>query len=222
MGTDCICLLSGGLDSTVLATMLAKAPSAPRVIGLSIDYGQRHGRELRAASAVAERIGIEHRIIDLKSLLPILAGASLTDAAVPVPHGHFEDESMRATVVPNRNMILLAVAAAAAISSGVSRIAYAAHRGDHAIYPDCREKFISAMAHAMRLCHFDPIMLDTPFSAWTKKAIVQAGAAIGAPMGLSWSCYEGGAIHCGKCGTCVERREAFMLAGIHDPTEYAG
>jgi 7-cyano-7-deazaguanine synthase len=128
---------------------------------------------------------------------------------------------MRVTVVPNRNMILLAVAIGHAIASGADAVAYGAHAGDHAVYPDCRPAFAEAMAEAAGLCHYDPgVTLLRPFIDRTKADIVRLGAALGVPFALTWSCYEGGVRHCGRCGTCVERREAFTLAGVPDPTEY--
>ncbi len=127
---------------------------------------------------------------------------------------------MKATVVPNRNMILLALAAGWAISQKADAIAYAAHGGDHAIYPDCRPEFAEAMRHAIGLADWHRVELLRPFVTLTKADIVRRGAELGAPLGSTWSCYRGGARHCGRCGTCVERREAFALAGVPDPTDY--
>ena len=128
---------------------------------------------------------------------------------------------MKSTVVPNRNMILLSIAAGHALSIGAQQIAYAAHSGDHAIYPDCRNEFADAMAEAIRLCDWSPLELSRPFVDWSKADIVRRGAALKLPFETTWSCYKGGATHCGRCGTCIERREAFDLAGVHDPSEYA-
>ena len=128
---------------------------------------------------------------------------------------------MKTTVVPNRNMILLAVAAARAIALKADTLAYAAHGGDHAIYPDCRPEFADAMDHAIGLADWHKVRLERPMVTWTKSDIVRRGAELGVPMHLTWSCYKGGDTHCGRCGTCIERREAFYLAGVTDPTTYA-
>lgn len=127
---------------------------------------------------------------------------------------------MKATVVPNRNMILLSLAAGHALSIGFDTIAYAAHAGDHTIYPDCRPEFANAMETALNLADWEPLRLHRPFVNLTKKDLVQLGDQLGAPLHKTWSCYAGRDLHCGKCGTCVERKEAFSLANITDPTKY--
>jgi 7-cyano-7-deazaguanine synthase len=150
----------------------------------------------------------------------LLSGSSLTSPNIQVPEGHYEDESMKATVVPNRNMILLSIATGWAVSTGASSVSYAAHFGDHAIYPDCREEFADAMNNIMEIAGWDKVSLNRPFSSFTKADIVKLGDELGVPFEKTWSCYKGGQIHCGVCGTCVERREAFELAGVTDPTIY--
>jgi 7-cyano-7-deazaguanine synthase len=170
---------------------------------------------------VAEKAGLKLTVADLSGLRPLLSVGCLTSAA-EVPDGHYEDDSMRQTVVPNRNMIMMSVAAAHAISCGADAVAYAAHAGDHAIYPDCREVFVRACAAALAVCHYTDIRLLTPFLRMSKRDIVRRGVDASVPFGLTWSCYKGGERHCGKCGTCTERREAFLLAGVPDPTEYEG
>ena len=211
-------VLSGGLDSSVLLGVEVANGRNPRAV--TIDYGQRHAREIAAARAVAAHYGVPHVVVDLRGLATALPGSSQTDASVPVPEGHYEDATMRATVVPNRNMILLAVAAGHALAHGCDTVAYAAHAGDHAVYPDCRPKFVIALAQALKLCDYEPFKLLAPFLRHSKAQIAAMGAAYNVPMHLTWSCYVGGDRHCGKCGTCVERREAFALAGIEDPTDY--
>ena len=215
---NAITLLSGGLDSTVLLASLLHDGATVRA--LSVNYGQRHVTELRAASTIAAHFGVEHRIADLRSLLPFLRGSSQTSPEIAVPHGHYAAETMKQTVVPNRNMILLSVAAAWAISTGSETIAYAAHAGDHAIYPDCRPEFMDAMGVALGLADWHTLALYAPFRARTKADIVSLGHALGAPLSHTWSCYEGAEQHCGKCGTCCERQEAFTLAEVPDPTAY--
>lgn len=215
----CILIYSGGLDSTVLLYHLRAAGHT--VCALSIDYGQRHRKELTQAKAICDRLGVEHRIADLTPLTPLLAGSSLTSPEVPVPDGHYAEETMKATVVPNRNMILLAVATGWAVSLKADSVAYAAHAGDHAIYPDCRKEFTEAMEKAIALCDWHQVSLERPFVTWSKADIVRRGAELRVPFSQTWSCYKGGDRHCGTCGTCIERREAFHLAGVADPTPYA-
>lgn len=214
-----VLVYSGGMDSTVLLYHLRDAGVELRA--LSIDYGQRHRVELERAGAVTAALGVEHRVVDLRSVTPLLGGSSLTSSDIPVAEGHYEEESMKSTVVPNRNMIFLSLAAAWAISLKFDSIAYAAHCGDHAIYPDCREAFAAAMAEAVRLADWHEVELVRPFVNLAKAEIVRRGSELGVPFEQTWSCYKGGALHCGRCGTCIERREAFHLAGVTDPTCYA-
>ncbi len=211
-------LFSGGLDSTVLAAQLLADGAETRL--LSIDYGQRHAKELQQAEKIAEALGLPHRILRLPDLGPLLGGSSLTDDQVELPEGHYAEESMKATVVPNRNMILLALAGGHALSIGFDTIAYAAHAGDHTIYPDCRPEFADAMEKALGLADWQNLNLHRPFVNFSKEELVRKGNELGAPLELTWSCYAGREKHCGKCGTCVERKEAFALAKVEDPTEY--
>lgn len=220
MSGGVVVLLSGGLDSAVLATSLVLARRGGIVRALAVDYGQRHAREIESAHDVAGDLCIPIEVADLRSLGRLLPGSSQTDLSVPVPEGHYADASMRATVVPNRNMILLAVAAGHAIAHGCTGVAFAAHAGDHPVYPDCRPAFIEALRPALALCDYAGIDLLAPFAGLTKADIVTVGALLDAPMAKTWSCYAGGDVHCGKCGTCVERREAFALAHVNDPTAY--
>ena len=211
-------LFSGGLDSTVLATQLKVDGAETRL--LSIDYGQRHARELKRAEQIAQALELPQQVLRLPDLGPLLGGSSLTDEKVELPEGHYAEESMKATVVPNRNMILLALAGGHALSIGFDTIAYAAHAGDHTIYPDCRPEFADAMETALGLADWEKLNLHRPFVHLSKTDLVKKGAELDAPLHLTWSCYAGRKIHCGKCGTCVERKEAFALAKIPDPTEY--
>jgi len=211
-------ILSGGLDSVVLLYHLheRKIP----VQAVSVDYGQRHRKELSFACRHATGLGIPWSIIDLSSLGKQLPGSSQTDPSIAVPLGHYQDESMKATVVPNRNMVMLAAAAAIAIANKGHTIAYAAHAGDHAIYPDCRPAFAKAMRRVLKVCDYEPVKLVAPFIGKTKADIVRIGHHLRIAMDKTWSCYQGQERHCGKCGTCVERIEAFKLAGVVDWTEY--
>lgn len=212
-------LLSGGLDSTVLAAYTAAGAGPAET--LAIAYGQRHHRELAAAQEVADHLGLPHTTIDLTGL-----STHLTSALTPatgggnIPHGHYTHTSMSATVVPNRNAILLMVAAGIAAARGHTTVATAVHAGDHPVYPDCRPDFITAAAVAAETGTGGAVTITAPFVDRTKTDIARLGADTGAPMHLSWSCYEGGELHCGRCGTCVERAEAFHEAGVDDPTTY--
>lgn len=213
---------SGGMDSTTLAARYAS--EGYDLLLLSFDYGQLHRRrELQAAFRIADRLGAEHHVIDLSSVAPLLPGSALTDPSVDVPDGHYAEESMKSTVVPNRNAIMASIALGIASARGAELIGLGVHAGDHAIYPDCRPEFVDALqglaAAALKGMHTPQIV--TPFVHMTKAEIAAHAATVDAPLDLSWSCYKGGEVHCGTCGTCVERREAFADAGREDPTEYA-
>ena len=215
-----IVICSGGLDSVTLAHKIDSQAEVARLI--SFDYGQRHKKELSYAARCAERLGVGHDIVDITTIGALLTGSALTDD-VDVPDGHYAEETMKATVVPNRNAIMLAIAFGAAAAQNCDAVAAAVHGGDHFIYPDCRPDFINAFetmqGHA--LDGYANVSLYTPFVTIPKDAIVTQGAEIGVPFEDTWSCYKGGETHCGRCGTCVERREAFHLAGVKDPTVYA-
>lgn len=214
-----VALHSGGLDSTVMVAHLIA--EGHEVLSLGVNYGQSHARELEAARQACAFMGVERLTIDVaSSLRPVLKGSALTDPDVALPEGHYAHESMKATIVPNRNMFLLSIAGAVAVARGAEAVAYAAHDGDHAIYPDCRAEFADAMAEALLLCDWQPIKLLRPFVGIDKTGVASLGKAVSAPMHLTWSCYAGRDKHCGKCGTCCERIEAFELAGVKDPTEY--
>ena len=215
-----IVLWSGGMDSTSLLWEEFQKKSR-EVHGVSVCYGQRHAKELAAVDMMASEFGVAHHHIAADGIRDAMSGSCLIDDAIDAPHGHYEDPSMGCVVVPNRNMILLSLAIAHAVSIGADRVCYAAHVGDHAIYPDCRPEFIDAMCAAAALCSEFPIEIVTPYRDLTKANICKRGNECGAPLGMTWSCYEGGDIHCGRCGTCIERREAFYLAGVDDSTGYA-
>ena len=207
------------MDSTVLLYRLAK--DGDELKALSINYGQRHSKEIEYAESICKNLGVEHRVANLESLSELLSGSALTSNDLEVPEGHYAEDNMKATVVPNRNMILLSVAAGWAISSEFDRVAYAAHSGDHAVYPDCRNEFADALDATIRLADWREVSLYRPFVDCAKADLVKLGAELGVPFEKTWSCYKGLDLHCGRCGTCIERREAFHLAGIHDPTYYS-
>ncbi len=218
MRTIVIC--SGGLDSVSLAHKIAVEQE---LVGLlSFDYGQRHRKELDFAAACARRLGVPHEIIDITGVGRHLTGSALTDD-IDVPDGHYAEETMKATVVPNRNAIMLAIAFGLASAQKAEAVAVAVHGGDHFIYPDCRPGFIDAFQKMQdeALDGYGAVRLYAPYVDVPKAAIVADGARHGTPFVETWSCYKGGENHCGRCGTCVERREAFHLAGVDDPTDYA-
>lgn len=218
MKTALVC--SGGLDSVSLAHSLAGQGHLSRIV--SFDYGQRHRKELHFAAACARRLGVPFHLVDLSGLGAALSGSALTDD-IDVPDGHYAEETMRITVVPNRNPIMLAIVFGIAAANGDDAVAAAVHGGDHFIYPDCRPAFTDAFG-AMQKAALDgyaDITLHVPFVHATKADIVAEGARHNTPFAETWSCYKGGDRHCGRCGTCVERREAFHLAGVADPTDYA-
>ena len=214
-----VVLCSGGMDS-VTALYAARAEHDV-LAAVSFDYGSKHNaREIPFAAEHAQRLGIRHEIIQLPWVGRLFASALLTGGG-EIPEGHYQAESMKQTVVPFRNAIMLSAATGLAESIGAGGLVIAAHTGDHVIYPDCREDFMRAMGDAMRLGTDAGIQLLRPFIDWNKARIVTEGTRLGVDFARTWSCYKGGDLQCGQCGTCVERREAFLLAGLADPTEYA-
>ena len=187
---------------------------------LSFDYGAKHNaREIPFAKFHADRAGVPHHVVSL-DFMDRLFKSDLLRSGGEIPEGHYAEESMKKTVVPFRNGIMLSIAAGFAESIGAGAVTIAAHSGDHAIYPDCREPFMRAMGEAMEQGTYAGIKLLRPFIDMDKAAIARRGAELGVDFAETWSCYKGGEIHCGVCGTCVERREAFLLAGLQDPTVY--
>ena len=213
-----VVLHSGGMDSTTLLYWALKRGGYQEALSLGVNYGQRHERELQSALCTALSLGVTRQVVDLRGLASVLPGSALTDRSVEVPRGQYEEETMRSTVVPNRNMILISVAAAIALAHEYDAVAYAAHAGDHAIYPDCRPEFFEAVEDALALCHYSPVILEAPFLEMSKADIAEIGYELGVPWDETWTCYEGGELHCGECSACVERSEAL---GASDPTLYA-
>jgi 7-cyano-7-deazaguanine synthase len=210
------------MDSITLAYLLKK--EGRELLLLSFDYGQRHKKEIDFARRCAERLGAQHRTVDLSGLNALMRGSALTDRAVEVPEGHYAAPNMAVTVVPNRNAVMLAIAYAAAVSEQAEIVAIGVHGGDHFIYPDCRPAFIEAFDRMQKLAVVgfgqENLRLYAPFLHKTKHDIAALGAELEVPFAETWSCYKGGEKHCGRCGTCIERKEAFALSGVPDPTEY--
>lgn len=186
------------------------------------DYGQRHSKEIAYSRQCADDLGVSFHSCDIASVGAMLSGSALTDN-IDVPEGYYAQENMRVTVVPNRNAIMLSIAYGIAAAKGAESVAAAFHGGDHYIYPDCRPDFTRAfqLMQDKALDGVANVMLYTPFVEASKAAIVTAGASLGVPFAKTWSCYKGEDLHCGRCGTCVSRREAFEKAGVADPTDYA-
>jgi 7-cyano-7-deazaguanine synthase len=214
-----VVLCSGGLDSVTALHWARREHDV--VAAVSFNYGAKHNaREIPFAAEHAAALSVRHEIIAL-DFVDRLFESHLLRSGGAVPDGHYAAENMKQTVVPFRNAIMLSIACGFAESQHATALVIAAHTGDHTIYPDCREDFMHAMADAMRLGTYAGVQLLRPFIAMNKAEIAAEGARLGVDFARTWSCYKGGDIHCGICGTCVERREAFAVAGLRDPTEYA-
>ena len=214
---DSVIIVSGGMDSITLLHERHEEIA----LGISFDYGSNHNsREIPFARMHCQRLGIKHIVIPL-DFMSVYFKSSLLDGADAIPEGHYEDANMKSTVVPFRNGIMLSIACGIAESNGLSRVFIANHGGDHAIYPDCRSEFIKAMDAAMSAGTYAHINIEAPYTEITKTDIALIGKTIGLDYTETWSCYKGGNVHCGKCGTCVERQEALRNAGIEDKTEYS-
>lgn len=216
MEKNSLIIVSGGMDSITLLHYRKEQIS----LAVTFDYGSNHNRrETEFAAYHCKSLGIEHIVIPL-SFIHDYFKSSLLQGADAIPEGHYTAENMKSTVVPFRNGIMLAVACGIAESRGLNRVLIANHNGDHAIYPDCRENFIAAMGKAMEAGTYEHISIDAPFTDISKTDIALIGKRLGIDYSKTYSCYKGGEKHCGKCGTCVERKEALRNAGIEDTTEY--
>lgn len=210
MAKDALLVLSGGMDSTTMLWDYANDIA----LAVTFQYGSNHNRrEAECARWNCEKLGIEWVEIDLEFMAKYFK-SSLLEGADAIPEGHYEDENMRSTVVPFRNGIMLAVAAGLAESRGLTAVMLANHSGDHAIYPDCRPGFVKAMGEAIGEGTYEHLELRAPYTGMTKGEIALRGKELGVDYSHTYSCYKGGEHHCGKCGTCVERREALEFAGI--------
>lgn len=213
-----VVLLSGGMDSVTALYLAHKEYEV--VATASFNYGSKHNaKEIHFAKLHSERLAIPHFIIDLP-FIDTLFSSDLLQSGGDIPEGHYAEQTMKKTVVPFRNGIMLSIAAGFAESKQAEGLVIAAHAGDHAIYPDCRESFMRSMEEAIKVGTYAQIQLIRPFISIDKAKIAQTGKDLNVDFSLTWSCYKGGEIHCGACGTCIERREAFLLAGVNDPTEY--
>lgn len=217
MKQKAVVIFSGGMDSfTVLNKVFREGLE---IYALSFDYGQRHKKELSYAARVCKSLGIHHKIVDISAINQLIGGSSLT-SDIEVPEGHYEQESMKSTVVPNRNMILLSMAIGYAVSLEARQVYYGAHSGDHAIYPDCRPEFVIKMNEVSVIANYEPVEIVCPYLDVSKTAILTDGLNMGLDYGQTWTCYNGREQACGKCGACQERLEAFTENSTTDPISY--
>ncbi len=209
-----ILVLSGGMDSTTLLYKLLQ--EGKEVKAISFDYGQKHSRELELAMVTCAKLGIKHEIVTLGFMTKLMSNSALT-GNTKVPEGHYEDESMKQTVVPNRNMIMASIAIGWAVNEEYDEVALGIHAGDHAIYPDCRPAFIAALSIIANVANYRSIAIYTPFLEIDKGDIVIIGKKLEVDYSLTHTCYNGNEIPCGKCGACGERKFAFEKAEMDDP-----
>ncbi len=217
MSKKVVVIFSGGMDSyTVLNKAIQDGNS---VFALTFNYGQRHVKEVDYAKAVCHRLNIPHKVIDISAINELIGNSSLT-GDIDVPEGHYEEESMKQTVVPNRNMILLSMAIGYAVSLGAEAVYYGAHSGDHAIYPDCRPEFVFQMNEVAKIANYEAVEIVCPYLDVDKIGILTDGLVMGLDYSETWTCYNGREKACGKCGACQERLEAFAKNNVTDPLPY--
>ncbi|WP_421856972.1 7-cyano-7-deazaguanine synthase QueC [Marinomonas sp.] len=217
MSEKAVVVYSGGMDSfTVLNTAIQNGLD---VYALSFNYGQKHSKELEVATQVCRELGISHKVVDITAINSLMANSSLT-GDTEIPEGHYEDDNMKSTVVPNRNMVLLSMAIAYAVSLEAGKVYYGAHSGDHHIYPDCRPEFVGAMNAVSKIANYQSVEIVTPFLHSSKGEILKAGLDMNLNYANTWTCYNGREKSCGKCGACYERLEAFAEQGQTDPLDY--
>ena len=219
MSSKVVVVFSGGMDSY---TVLHKAiRDGFEVFPLTFDYGQKHKKEIKYARQACTSLGISHKVIDITAANQLLAGSSLT-SDIEMPEGHYADENMKSTVVPNRNMILLSLAVGYAVSINAQKVFYGAHSGDHEIYPDCRPEFVEKMKSVCAIANYEPVEIVAPYLTLNKIGILREGLEMGLNYGHTWTCYNGRENACGKCGSCAERLEAFEYNKVCDPLDYEG
>ncbi|MCL4104350.1 UNVERIFIED_CONTAM: hypothetical protein GTU68_047312 [Idotea baltica] len=189
------------------------------VFALTFNYGQRHDKEIEYAAAVCQEKGVSHKVVDITAINQLLQGSSLT-SDIDIPEGHYADENMKSTVVPNRNMILLSLAIGYAVSIDAPKVFYGAHSGDHTIYPDCRPEFVQKMNDVSAIANYDAVEIVTPYLTQDKGDILADGLSMGLDYAKTWTCYNGREKACGTCGACDERLEAFADNNLEDPLEY--
>jgi 7-cyano-7-deazaguanine synthase len=222
MNNKAAIILSGGIDSTTL--LYSSLEKGLDVDCITFIYGQKHRKEIDSARQISGALGVPHKVIDLSPLGEVLSGSALTDADVEIPEvpetaEHYD--TLKSTIVPNRNAIFLAIAVGYAVSKGTDSVLFGAHSSDRGVYPDCREEFVESFQISERLATDNPdLAIGAPFVNMEKSQIVKLGAELGVPFKGTWSCYKGGRVHCGVCSSCRERRRSFLESGVPDPTEY--
>lgn len=220
MNPKVLVVLSGGMDSAVVLGVVRSVNEAKDVETITFNYGSKHNsRENEAAKKLAEHYGVKNTLVSLPFVNELFK-SDLLQSGGDIPEGHYADPSMKKTVVPFRNGIMLSIAAGYAESIGAKMVLIGNHAGDHAIYPDCRSEFMNNFSAAIKAGTYAEVLLERPYENATKTDIARLGAHLGVPFALTYSCYKGGEKHCGKCGTCFERKEAFRDSGVADPTEY--
>lgn len=217
LGEKAVVIYSGGMDSFTILNRAHKEDLD--IYALTFDYGQKHSKEIEFARNVCKELGVAHKVIDITAINQLLQSSSLT-SDTDIPEGHYEAANMKSTVVPNRNMILLSLAIGYAVDIGAQKVFYGAHSGDHAIYPDCRPDFVHAMNKVAKLANYEPVDIVTPYLNSSKIDILRDGLSMRLDYAKSWTCYNGREKACGKCGSCVERLEAFEKNNATDPLDY--
>jgi len=212
-----LAVVSGGMDSvTMLHDLVAQGHEVSVV---SFNYGQRHIKELEVAKRNADKLGLKHKVIDMAFMAQLLDNSALT-GDTDVPEGHYEADNMKLTVVPNRNMIMASIAVGLAVNNGQEAVALGVHSGDHAIYPDCRPEFIKELNDVTQIANYEPIIILAPYIDKDKTSIIKRGLEIGVDYSKTWTCYKGLDKACGRCGSCQERLEAFILNELVDLLKY--
>ncbi|EAQ63616.1 putative regulator protein [Marinomonas sp. MED121] len=219
MANKAVVVYSGGMDSY---TVLHKALSEnDEIYAISFNYGQKHNKELIIAAQVCQELNIPHKVVDITAINSLMAGSSLTlDSDEAIPEGDYEDANMKSTVVPNRNMVLISMAIAYAVSLEASKVYYGAHSGDHDIYPDCRPEFVEAMNAVSLIANYQAVEIIAPFLKSSKAEILASGLAMNLDYSKTWTCYNGREKACGKCGSCLERLASFKQHNLIDPIKY--
>lgn len=217
MNNKVVVIYSGGMDSFTVLHRAIK--DGYQVFPLTFDYGQRHKKEIEYAANVCRELNVPHKVVDISSINQLIGGSSLT-SDIEVPEGHYEEESMKQTVVPNRNMILLSLAIGYAVSLEADKVYYGAHSGDHAIYPDCRPEFVLKMNEVSAVANYQAVEIYSPYLNVTKSDILTDGLKMALDYSKTWTCYNGREKACGKCGACQERLEAFSDNDRVDPLSY--
>ena len=215
--------ISGGIDSSTLLYFLRRQPRIGDVKAITFNYGQKLDKEIKAALEISSCLGVYCKVVDISNIQTLLTKSALIGKDVEIPEvsetaEHFE--TLKITIVPNRNAIFLSLAVAYAVNLGYDAVAYAAHWSDKGVYPDCTVEFVGAFERAMQIGNDRLIEILAPFLQIDKSEIIRRGHKFGVPYSLTWSCYKGGKVHCGVCSSCRERKRAFKEANVPDPTIY--